>query len=155
MRRIIIIALVIALVTVCAILRLPAPKVEVPVASVAVSSVTTNSEGRIVAQCIVTNVSQRVLRAGGVEPLSADQAPSKPKPGRMMLIGVGQSVPFEMTMPRNAGRWRLSLWIYSEPGQAGTLARGVADWLRKHGLPIPAYEPGFHRGTTVFSSWIE
>jgi len=155
MRRIIIIAVVIALVTVCAILWLPAPKVEASLASVAVSSVTTNSEGRIIAQCIVTNASQQVLRVGGSEPLSADQAPSKPKPGRMMLVAVGQSVPFEMEMPRNAGRWRLSLWVYPEPGQVGTAARGVADGLRKHGLPIPAYEPGFHRGTTVFSSWIE
>lgn len=99
MRRTIIIAVVIALVTVCAILWLPAPKVEALVASVAVSSVITNSEGRIIAQCIVTNASQRVLRVGGFEPLSADQAPSKPKPGRMMLIAVGQSVPFQMEMP--------------------------------------------------------
>ena len=155
MRRKIIIAVVISIVTVCVILWLPAPQVEASFASVAVTSVTTNSEGRIIAQCIVTNASQRMLRVGGFEPLSADQAPSKPKPGRMMLIGVGQSVPFEMTMPRNAGRWRLSLWIYSEPGQVGTAARGVADGLRKHGLPIPVYEPGFHRGTTVFSSWTE
>ncbi len=155
MRRLIIMAVVIALVTVCAILWLPARKVEPSAALVTVTSVTTNSEGRIIAQCIVTNGSQRLLRVGGLEPLSADQAPSKPKPGRMMLIGVGQSVPFEVTMPRNAGRWRLSLWIYSEPGQIGTAARGVAGWLRKHGLPIPAYEPGFHRGTTVFSSWTE
>jgi hypothetical protein len=155
MRRIIIIAVVIALVTVCAILSLPGPKVEALVASVAVSSVTTNSEGRIIAQCIVTNASQRVLRVGGCEPLSADQTPPKPKPGRMMLIAVGQSVPFQMNMPRNSGRWRVSVWVYLEPGRVGTAVRGVADGLRRYRLPIPAYEPGFHSGTNVFSSWIE
>ena len=149
----------IAIVAACWILLAPAPKpTPKPLAvSIIVPSLTVDSQGWFVTQCVVTNAGGQPVRIGGLERVSEHQTPAKPKKAsRLMLIPAHQSLSFQLKSPsRDPGRWRLSAWIYEEPGPIPAGARTTADKLRDLGTKVPEYEPGFEDGVLVTSDWAE
>jgi hypothetical protein len=156
-RRVIIAAGLIAVVAACWMLLASAPKPKPLAVSIGVPSLTTDSQGWFVTQCVITNASGRPVRIGGIERVSEHQTPVKPKEAsRLMLIAAHQSLSFQIKSPsRDLGRWRLCAWIYEEPGPIPAGARTAADKLRDLGTKVPTYEPGFEDGVLVMSDWTE